>query len=81
MDVGDPMFPITGWEILTMPAQGATAIRFHFLSHSMQSIEQSQPGRIYALSLNQLVQFRQKIDDSIRKLESAGIPPEPGTRQ
>lgn len=66
-----PLFPVTGWEVKTIPAYGAIFIRLPFLSHATQSIAESDPGRRYVLHLDQARELRDELSKSIHLLETA----------
>jgi biofilm regulator BssS len=76
-----PIFPITGWNIGTVPAMDAVFIQLEFLSSPMQSIEQADPGRRYVFQHSQLRELRDALTRALAHLESAGFQPPPGTLQ
>jgi len=66
------MFPVTGWEIRTVPAYDLLAVTLPFLAHPLQKLEEANPGRTYALTRTQAGELRDAIDRALRSLESAG---------
>jgi len=70
-------FPVTGWEIKSVPALDALLLRFPFLSHATQKIEEADPGRNYILTTTQAAELRDAIDRAIQKMKSGGTPPNP----
>ncbi|MCR4297472.1 MAG: hypothetical protein NUV75_01780 [Gallionella sp.] len=75
-----PLFPVTEYEVRAIPAYGALFIRFGFLSHSMQGIEEADPGRRYVFHPAQAREVRDAIDRALHALENAGPQDAPGER-
>jgi len=67
-----PGFPITECDIGIFAKQGVLFIRFAFLSHSMQALEEADPGRRYVLTPKQAQQVVDGIQQALRALGSAG---------
>jgi hypothetical protein len=75
-----PIFPVTGWNIGTIPAYGALFVQLPFLSHPMQTIAEADPGRRYVFQLNQARDLIAALQEAVQKLESAGYEAMPGER-
>lgn len=75
------VFPVVELEVNTVVSRDAVLVRFAFLSHVSQPMEQADPGRRYALSRVQARQVADAICAALRELESAGSQSPPGTRQ
>lgn len=69
------MFPITGWDIRTIPAYDIILLNLPFLASPMQNIDTPNPGRNYALTRVQVRELREALDRALLKLESAATPP------
>lgn len=73
------LFPVSEWEIGVIPAYDAIFIRLAFLSHPLQKLEESDPGRRYAFQRAQLVELRNAITRALDKTaggdaQGKGIP-------
>ena len=66
-------YPVTGWEIRTVPEYGAILVKLAFLSHSMQKMEEADPGRNYILTLKQVAELRDALDIALHKMQIAGV--------
>jgi len=75
-----PIFPVTGWNIGTVPAYGALFIQLPFLSHPMQTLEEADPGRRYVFQLQQARDLVVALQSSIEKLESSAFEAIPGDK-
>lgn len=69
-----PIFPVSGWDAGPVPSMGIMVIRFHFLAHPLQKLEEADPGRNYALTPPQLRELRDAIDRALVKLEKPEVP-------
>lgn len=67
-------FPVTGWEIRTVPAYEIILLNLSFLSSPMQNFDKPNPGRNYALTLPQVAELRDALDRSLRKAQSGETP-------
>jgi biofilm regulator BssS len=75
------IFPVTGWNVGTIPSMDAVFIQLEFLSSPMQPIEQADPGRRYAFQKNQLLELQQTIERALAALDNAGYQPPPDPLQ
>ena len=66
------VYPVTQITTGSVSAEQAIIITLDYLSHNMQSIEQSHPGRTYALTLPQARFLVEKIGQHIARLEKSG---------
>lgn len=64
------LFPVTGWEVAPIPAYGAIFIRPAFLTHPLQKMEESDPGRRYLLTVEQAQDLRDAIDRTLQRLKN-----------
>lgn len=76
----DPLdvFPVTGWNIRTVPAYNLILLNLEFLASSMQSTDTPNPGRNYALTQAQVRELIAVLQRQLGRLESAGpqsVPP------
>lgn len=75
-----PLFPVSGWEIGTIPAYDAIFIRLEFLSHAMQAPGQADPGRRYLFAPALARELARKIIEQADRMESGGLQSPPGER-
>lgn len=76
------LFPITGWEIKTVPVDGVLSVRFPFLSHDRQKLSEADPGRPYLMHADQARELRDALSRAITRIdnqkfelaESAAVP-------
>ena len=64
------LFPITGWEIKTAPANGVLSVRFPFLSHEQQKLSEADPGRPYVMHAEQARELRDALSRAITRIEN-----------
>lgn len=69
-----PLFPVAGWTVGPVPRLGVATIKFDFLTNTLQSPDQANEGRHYALTPAQLRELIQKMQSALDVLESAGEP-------
>lgn len=72
-----PIFPVSEWDIRSVPAYQILLLRLGFLSHATQKPEEADPGRNYALTLAQAAELRDAIDRALQKMQTDGVPPIP----
>lgn len=73
MAEGDtPTFPVTAYAVSALHGMDAIAIQLAFVSHPMQGLAQSDPGRAYVLQSEQARAVRDAIDNALRSLEERG---------
>jgi hypothetical protein len=68
----DSTFPVTDWEIGVDMKHEVITIRFLFLAHLSQKMEQSDRSCRYVLSSNQCRDLIEKIYKQLHRLENAG---------
>lgn len=66
------LYPVVGWEVRIVPTEQLVVVRLPFLSHSMQKIEESHPGRNYVFQPEQAKNLRDKIDLALQQLKKPG---------
>jgi biofilm regulator BssS len=76
-----PVFPVSAWQIGPVPSYGIVVVRFAFLAHSLQKLDEAEWGRRYALQPNKVRELIQELERSLRHLESAAPQAPPGQRQ
>jgi hypothetical protein len=76
-----PTFPVTAWEVRSVPSYDLVIVKFAFLVHSLQRMEEANPGRNYALTRTQLRELIPVLQSALQRLESSGSPPPPSPRQ
>lgn len=64
-----PLFPVADWTIGPIEQYGIVAMRLGFLSHPLQKLSESDPGRMYGLTTAQAREIAQKILDEADHLE------------
>ena len=64
------LFPITGWEIKTVPVDGVLSVRFPFLSHDRQKLSEANPGRPYVMHADQARELRDALSRAIAYIEN-----------
>lgn len=64
------LFPITGWEIKTVPVDGVLSVRFPFLSHDRQKLSEANPGRPYVMHADQARELRDGLSRAIAQIEN-----------
>jgi biofilm formation regulator BssS-like protein len=64
------LFPITGWEIKSVPVEGILSVRFPFLSHEQQKLAEADPGRPYVMQAEQAREFRDALSRAIERMEN-----------
>jgi BssS protein family len=72
-----PVFPITEVAIGPVPRMGIVVMRLDFVSTAMQTPEEAQTGRTYAMSPVQVRDVIQRLQNSLATLENA-LPPDGG---
>lgn len=80
METETPIFPVASITTGIVPAYGVVLMKLDYLANSMQSPEEANPGRNYALTPVQAQTLVQQIQSALQKLESAGFQPPPGPR-
>jgi Lon protease-like protein len=75
-----PLFPVTEWLIGPVLPLNLVIFRPRFLSHSMQSMEEAQPSRHYALTPQQARDLIGDIQKALEKLDNSATPAQPGHR-
>jgi hypothetical protein len=75
------IFPVTGYEVATIPAHGYVIMRLPFLSHELQRLEESDSGRTYAFQPTQLRELIRALQSALQKLESTAVGAPPGPTQ
>ncbi|QDQ87716.1 hypothetical protein FMZ60_09015 [Alcaligenaceae bacterium SJ-26] len=65
-----PLFPVAGWAIGPIPSYGIATIKFDFLTHPLQKVEEANEGRHYALTPAQLRELIQKMQSTLDVLEN-----------
>lgn len=66
------LFPVTGFEVGTIPEYEIVFIRLPFLSHPFQKLAEADPGRRYALQPAQARELISAIERALHALESGG---------
>lgn len=74
-------FPVTGWNIRTVPAYDIILLNLEFVASSMQSVDTPNPGRNYALTQAQVRELIVVLQRQLARLESAGPQAIPDTKQ
>jgi hypothetical protein len=69
------LFPITGWEIKTVPVDGVVSMRFPFLSHDRQKLSEADPGRPYVMHADQARELRDALSRAIAQIENQKFEP------
>lgn len=69
------LFPITGWEIKTVPVDGVLSVRFPFLSHDRQKLSDADPGRPYVMHADQARELRDALSRAITQIENQKFEP------
>lgn len=64
------LFPITGWEIKTVPVDGILSVRFPFLSHEYQKLAEADPGRPYVMQAEQARELRDALSRAIECIDN-----------
>lgn len=64
-----PLFPVAGWAIGPLPSYGAVTVKFDFLTSPMQSPQDANEGRYYALTPQQATELAHKLLEAARRLE------------
>jgi hypothetical protein len=75
-----PVFPVTQLVVGPVPRLGFIVMRPDFLSNMLQSTEQAQTGRTYALTPVQARSLVEQIQKALAQLESASHSGGPGQR-
>jgi hypothetical protein len=70
---GDPLSPVAVVNIGPVPSAGAILIRFDYLSHPDQPVDQAHKGLNYALTPIQARYVVQKIGEALELLKSFGV--------
>ncbi|KIO48369.1 hypothetical protein [Nitrosospira sp. NpAV] len=73
------LFPITGWEIKTVPVDGVLSVRFPFLSHDRQKLSDADPGRPYVMHADQARELRDALSRAITQIENQKFEPAEST--
>ncbi len=71
------LFPITGWEIKSLPTEGILSVRFPFLSHEQQKLAEADPGRPYVMQTKQARELRDALSRAIEHIEKQELEPSP----
>ncbi len=71
---------VTEWQIRHVPAYDAFMIRFAFLSHEGQALEDAEPGRNYVFHPDQLRELKAAIDDALERTAGDAVPRAMGRR-
>ena len=66
------LYPVVGWEVRVLQKEQAVVVRLPFMSHSMQKMEESHPGRNYVFQPEQAKGLREKINLALQQLKSVG---------
>ena len=69
------LFPITGWEIKSLPVEGVLSVRFPFLSHEQQKLAEADPGRPYVMQTEQARELRDALSRAIENIENRELEP------
>lgn len=69
------LFPITGWEIKSIPVEGILSVRFPFLSHEQQKLAEADPGRPYVMQTEQARELRDALSRAIEHIENKELEP------
>jgi hypothetical protein len=69
------LFPVLGYEMGTIPSEQCLFLRIQFLSHSLQKVPESDPGRRYVFQLQQARELRDMLSRAIQSLEAAEFHP------
>ena len=69
------LFPITGWEIKSLPIEGILSVRFPFLSHEQQKLAEADPGRPYVMQTEQARELRDALSRAIEHIETKALEP------
>ncbi len=69
-----PLYPVAATTIGPVPRLGLVVMRPDFLTHAMQTPEQAQRGRTYALSPAIARYVAEQLLSAVAKLESAAPP-------
>jgi hypothetical protein len=69
-----PTFPVTGVNIRSVESEGLLLLQLSFRAHSMQKMEEADPGRNYALTIEQAEELRDMLDRTIQKVKSSAPP-------
>ncbi|MBA2658664.1 MAG: hypothetical protein H0U72_03660 [Nitrosospira sp.] len=64
------MFPIIGWEMITVPREGLVCIRFPFLTSEMQHLSKADPGRSYVMHTEQARELRDALCSAIQRIDA-----------
>lgn len=67
-----PLFPVAGWTVGPIPRLGLATIKFDFLTNTLQSPDQANEGRHYALTPLQLRELIEKMQLALLALERVG---------
>ena len=70
MEEGVFLFPITGWEIKSVPVDGILSVRFPFLSHEQQNLSDADPGRPYVMRTEQARELRDALSRAIERIDN-----------
>lgn len=73
-----PLFPVSAWAVGPIDAYGAVTIKFDFLTHSLQSVDEANEGRHYLLMPAQAAELVEKIQKALRHLETVSAQAPPG---
>lgn len=71
---GEPLHPVVTVNCGPLPTAGVALVRFDFISHSMQSVAEETRGRNYALVPDQIRYLIERLQASLRTLESSPPP-------
>lgn len=71
---------VTEWQIRHVPVYDAFMIRFAFLSHEGQSLEDADPGRNYVFHPDQLRELKAAIDGALERTTGGAVPRAIGRR-
>lgn len=75
-----PLFPVSAWSVGPIDSYGAVTIKFDFLTHPMQSLDEANQGRHYLLMPVQAAELAQKIQQALRHLETVAPQAPPGSQ-
>lgn len=70
----DLSFPVTGWDVVALPAYESVAIRLHYISSPMQSLDDAHLSNVYALYPAQAIELAQKIIEAAQRIPSSPLP-------
>lgn len=63
------MFPIVGWEITVVPAEGMISVRIPYLAFPYDKLTETDPGKHHAMHVDQAREIRDALTRMIQRID------------